>query len=48
MKFTTANYKATQDILPCSAIEGMKARVEYADVTDQRVAGQIVSIELSH
>jgi tetratricopeptide (TPR) repeat protein len=47
IQFSAANYKATQDILPCSGIEGMKAKVVYAEVTDPRVAGQILSIELS-
>lgn len=45
--FTTANFTSKDDIDPCKAIEGMKARVEYTTVTDKRVAGQIVSIELS-
>ncbi len=47
VQFTTGNYEAKEDIVPCSGIEGMKARVEYAEVTDSRVAGRIVSIELS-
>jgi tetratricopeptide (TPR) repeat protein len=45
--FSTVGYVSTGDIDPCKAIEGMKASVEYIDVTDKRVAGQIVSIELS-
>lgn len=31
---------------PCAMIEGMKARVEYAEVSDKSIAGQILSIEL--
>jgi hypothetical protein len=27
-------------------VEGMKARVEYAEVSDKSIAGQILSIEL--
>jgi tetratricopeptide (TPR) repeat protein len=45
--FTTANYKASGDLHPCVDIEGMKARVVYGEVKDARVAGQIVSIQLS-
>ena len=45
--FTTANFILTDDIDPCKAIEGMKASVEYTDVTNKLVAGKIVSIELS-
>ena len=45
--FTTANYEPQGDIKPCTEIEGMKATVKYAEVTDKVVAGQILSIELS-
>ena len=45
--FTTANYEPTGDIKPCSEIDGMKAAIEYSEVTDKVVAGQILSIELS-
>jgi tetratricopeptide (TPR) repeat protein len=47
IQFSTFGYTATGDLDPCKTIEGMKASVEYIDVTDKRVAGQIVSIELS-
>ena len=45
--FSTLDYVPTGDLDPCKGIEGMKASVEYIDVTGQPVAGQIVSIELS-
>ena len=45
--FTTANFTPDKDIMPCTGIEGMKAKVEYGEVKDARVAGQILSIELS-
>jgi tetratricopeptide (TPR) repeat protein len=45
--FTLGNYDSNDEIKPCSAIEGMKAHVEYAEVSDQSVAGQIVAIELN-
>jgi hypothetical protein len=44
---TAANYNPKGDILPCTGIEGLKARLVYGEVNDKRVAGQIVSIELS-
>lgn len=45
--FTTANFEPGGDIKPCTDIEGMKATVRYAEVTDPTVAGQILAIELS-
>jgi hypothetical protein len=46
IEFTTLNYQPKGAILPCTGIEGMKAKVVYGEVTDPRVAGQIVAIEL--
>ena len=43
----TTTYDTSADILPCTGIEDMKAKVEYGEVNDPRVAGQILSIELS-
>ena len=43
----TTTYDTDRDILPCTEIEGLKARINYGEVNDPRVAGQIVSIELS-
>jgi urocanate hydratase len=45
--YTTSNFIPKGELDPCNAIEGMKARIEYTAVTDKRVAGQIVSIELT-
>lgn len=45
--FTTANYQPSGDMDPCKALDGMKARIEYADVTDKDLAGQVISVELS-
>ena len=46
--FTTApNYNPPGDLQPCTSIEGLKGKIEYADVDDKRVQGQIVSVELS-
>ena len=44
--FTTA-YDSNDEIKPCTGIEDAKASVKYAEVSDQRVAGQILAIELS-
>jgi tetratricopeptide (TPR) repeat protein len=43
----TTTYDSNDEIKPCTAIEDMKASVKYAEVSDQKVAGQILSIELS-
>ena len=45
--FTAGNFTPDSEVKPCTGIEGMKALVDYAEVTDKAVAGQIVSIELS-
>jgi len=45
--FTIAGPAPSEELLPCTGIEGMKARVEYGEVADKRVAGQILSVELS-
>jgi len=44
--FSTLGYLAKGDLSPCSQLEGMKANITYGDVTDVRVVGQIVSVEL--
>jgi tetratricopeptide (TPR) repeat protein len=43
----TTTYDSNDEIKPCTAIEDMKASVKYAEVSDQKVTGQILSIELS-
>ena len=45
--FTATNFTPKGEIDACSGIEGMKAKVEYAEVSDKSVAGQILSIELT-
>lgn len=47
VEYGAANFTPPDNLNPCTAIEGMKARIEYADVTDPDVTGQIVSIILS-
>ncbi len=45
--FSVASPEISDDIKPCTSIEGLKARVVYAEVSHDKVAGQIVSIELT-
>ena len=47
IEFTVMNFTPKSDINPCTDIEGLGAKVEYAEVSDKSVAGQIISIELS-
>jgi len=45
--FTVTNFTPKSNINPCTDIQGLKAKVEYAEVSDKSIAGQIISIELS-
>jgi Tfp pilus assembly protein PilF len=45
--YGAANFTPPENLNPCKVMEGMKARIEYAEVTDPDVTGQIVSIILS-
>jgi len=45
--FTAANYTPDGELHPCTGIEGMKARIEYGEVSDKTVGGQILSVMLS-
>jgi hypothetical protein len=47
IEFTAANFTPQSDLNPCTDIEGLKAKVQYAEVSDKSVAGQIISVELS-
>jgi tetratricopeptide (TPR) repeat protein len=47
IEFTATNFTPKSDINPCTDIEGLKAKVEYAEVSDKSIAGQIISIELT-
>ena len=47
IEFTATNFTPKGTINPCTDIEGLKAKVEYAEVSDKSIAGQILSIELS-
>jgi Tfp pilus assembly protein PilF len=47
VEFSATNFTPKGDINPCTDIEGLKAKVEYAEVSDKSVAGQILSVELT-
>jgi Tfp pilus assembly protein PilF len=47
IEFSAANFSPDRDLNPCHDIEGMKAKVAYAEVSDKSVAGQILSVELT-
>lgn len=47
VNFSAANFTPQGTMNPCTAIEGMKARVVYAEVSDKSIAGQILSVELT-
>jgi hypothetical protein len=47
VNFTAANFTPQGTMNPCSAIEGMKARIVYAEVSDKSIAGQILAVELT-
>jgi len=47
IEFAAANFTPKSDLNPCTDIEGLKAKVQYAEVSDKSVAGQIISVELS-
>jgi hypothetical protein len=46
IEYSAANFTPQGTMNPCTTVEGMKARVEYAEVSDKSIAGQILSIEL--
>ena len=45
--FTATNFTPEKDMNACKEMEGMKAKVEYAEVSDKSIGGQILSIELT-
>jgi hypothetical protein len=45
--FSVMNFTPKSDLNPCTDIEGFKAKVDYAEVSDKSIAGQIIAIELS-
>ena len=47
IEFSAANFTPQGKMNRCTMIEGMKARVVYAEVSDKLIAGQILSVELT-
>jgi tetratricopeptide (TPR) repeat protein len=45
--YSATNFDPGTNFNPCKALEGMRAVVEYAEVSDKAVAGQILSVLLS-
>jgi hypothetical protein len=43
---TAANFTPTASMNPCKDLDGMKAKVQYAESSDKTVDGQVISIEL--
>ncbi len=46
IEFTALGFTPEGAIQPCTGIEGMKARVQYAESSDKTVDGQVIAVEL--
>jgi tetratricopeptide (TPR) repeat protein len=46
IEFTALGFTPKSDMHPCKDIEGMKARVQYAESSDKSVDGQVIAVEL--
>jgi tetratricopeptide (TPR) repeat protein len=46
LDFTTLGFTPAGTLRPCDQIEGMKARVQYAESADKTVDGQAITVEL--
>jgi Tfp pilus assembly protein PilF len=46
LDITALGFTPEGDLNPCTGLEGMKARVQYAESSDKTVDGQVVAIEL--
>jgi tetratricopeptide (TPR) repeat protein len=47
VEFSATNFSPKGDLNPCAEIEGMKAKVSYAEVSDKSIDGQVLTVELS-
>jgi tetratricopeptide (TPR) repeat protein len=47
VEYSAANFTPEGTMNPCTMMEGMKARVVYAEVSDKSIGGQILSVELT-
>ena len=46
LEFSALGFTPEGSLNPCKGIEGMKARVQYADSSDKSVDGQAIAVEL--
>jgi len=46
LSFSAIGFTPEGSLSPCSTIEGMKARVQYAESSDKTVDGQVIAVEL--
>jgi Tfp pilus assembly protein PilF len=47
IEFSATNFTTQNKFSPCTDLEGWKAKVVYAEVSDKTIAGQILSVELT-
>ncbi|MFP5235374.1 MAG: DUF1570 domain-containing protein [Acidobacteriota bacterium] len=46
LEFSAAGYTPTGELHPCEDLEGKQARIQYGEVADKSVDGQVVAVEL--
>lgn len=46
LEFSAVGYTPTGELHPCQDLEGMRARIQYGEVADKTVDGQILAVEL--
>jgi tetratricopeptide (TPR) repeat protein len=46
LEFSALGFQPSDELHPCDDIEGVKARVQYAESSDKSVDGQAISVEL--
>ncbi|MGC1871817.1 MAG: tetratricopeptide repeat protein [Acidobacteriaceae bacterium] len=47
VEYSASNFTPEGNMNPCTMMEGMKAQVVYAEVSDKSIGGQILSVELT-
>jgi hypothetical protein len=46
LELSALGFTPAGDMNPCKDFEGRKARVQYAEVSDKTVDGQVIAVEL--
>ena len=46
LELSALDFEPKKEMNPCHDLDGMKAKVQYAESSDKTIDGQIVSIEL--